>query len=183
MQQPVAKRARRVAPAAQQKGRCFATEEKNLLPALRRYLGSRFVDEFKHDGDSYVALVEGAPMRVYGVKTGIRHQLHPNFANKPTKRRRGAKTKAIGSSKEQGQRVDREIGYTIAGYVVLPMHPMTARLLHYWTVELGHTLQAAQVGSSLLLRFHSRDDDRCRSARTPVSGCESRNRLPAAMRV
>lgn len=98
----------------------------------------------------YVYRVRGVqPVHCYGVKSNMRYRYLPNQFKEMSGKRRWRTTKVKGSTSAVGKRVDAELVDYLAPLAgpkkPLTRHKFTVKLIHLWTVEMKHTLQACQL--------------------------------------
>lgn len=125
---------------------CASVE--TLDPQLQRYLQSEVPQSARYSDVTkcFHYTKDGREVMVGGIHNWLRTLYYPDHKSNRSKRNHG-RTALVGSTKEQGQRVDAELQLAVEGRKPegrKRWHPMTAALLQWWRSR-GHVLQACQV--------------------------------------
>lgn len=118
-----------------------------LSPTLHAHLQSTICQSARFDKKvgAYRFIHGGRPVVCGGLLNTLKKRYYPRY--KHSKRRKA--TRAKGSSKKVGSRVDQEIADVIDGRAKKILHPYTQAILKYLQKDNHHILLAAQVPTKI----------------------------------
>lgn len=125
---------------------CASVE--TLHPALTKYLHSEVPQSARYSDTTkcFHYLKDGREVQCGGIHTWLQEIYYKHYKFNRSQRNH-KRTKLVGSTKAQGQRVDDELMLAVEGRQPAgrkQWHPMTVALRQWWRAR-GHTLQACQV--------------------------------------